>query len=62
MCGKKYEIAACIINVWGLPYYFLEYSRPSINPLPRILVLQPHDKAMLGVKTIEFFLKEFTWK
>ena len=28
-----------------------------------ILGLQPRDKvAMLGVNTIEFFLKEFTWK
>ena len=54
----------CMYNkCMGLPYYFLEYSRPSINPLPRILVLQAHDKAaMLGVKTIDFFLKEFTWK
>ena len=28
-----------------------------------ILGLQPHDKAaMLGVKTKEYFLEEFTWK
>ena len=29
----------------------------------RILGLQPRDKAaMLGVKTKEYFLEEFTWK
>ena len=28
-----------------------------------ILGLQPRDKAaMLGVKTVEFFLEEFAWK
>ena len=30
---------------------------------PSILGLQPRDKAaMLGVKTKEYFLEEFTWK
>ena len=30
---------------------------------PSILGLQPHGKvAMLGVKTKEYFLEEFTWK
>ena len=35
----------------------------SNKQLTKILGLQPRDKAaMLGVKTKEYFLEEFTWK
>ena len=51
----------CGLFHWAPDWFLL--SRNAMIFVAAILGLQPRDKsAMLGVKTKEYFLEEFTWK
>ena len=63
-----YMCLAQSVKLIALPAYFSSFPKENAfqsleEKLWTILGLQPRDKAaMLGVKTKEYFLKEFTWK